>query len=816
MPMVRLPARLNLLVGAAAACAAAFLVAAGIAAYRQPAPTPWVIAAGLAIFLTTSLHLTFRLGAQRVHLTWSEAALIVSFAFVPAAWVVLVTPLAILARFAGRQAAVKTVYNVCNYTAASGAAATILILTGFQRPVDSGLELLALGLAGTCSGLITYGAVAAVIATVQDVPLLSTWRASAGLQLGTLAGNITVATAVLGVVPHDISIAACLPIIAYCLHLGYEGRLRGHQERTAGELHAAAIGDVALDLDEPGVAKRAAEQARVLAMADVAEVTLHPTDHSPSMTYRSHRLGQPWTGHAQDAPSLSGQQVADLPIDVGVDRTAGRLRVWLANSATGVALEDGSENALRSLAAHTAAALANARAHAQQTYYASHDALTGLPNRSSLLRRVDEAVTVCSTDPGRRALVLALLDISGYRDIVKALGHDVAERLLSHAAERLERTGNPDETLAHINSDHFAILFSTTDGPARVRDRIQTFLDAISQPVKLDVGKVELSAAAGIVFTSNPGRDGSELLRQAAVALDEARKPPYVGMEFYDPAADLVGSPAAVVLASELDAAVEGEQLELYFQPMVDLGSGVPQAVEAVVRWHHPTRGLLHPSEFGPVLERSRVYAKYIDWLLRRALETRASWGPQDLPISIDIAAQCVLDQGFPDQVSAALLATGLPGDQLVLELSEGAALAATGPLEKVLTTLRELDVKVAVDHFGTGHQSVRGIRHIPATHLKVAAEFVRQLQYDDEARTVVRVAVETGRGYGLQVVALGVRTDEQVAALVAHGCHVGQGGYFATLTAPELLKYLAEAPAEASTSAAVIELAERRPSRRG
>lgn len=713
-----------------------------------------------------------------------------------------------------RFAPIKIVYNIALDTIAVSAAAAVLLVAHAGRPFQ-GFELLALATAGGIAGLVTYLAVAAVIAVAQDVPFLATWKRSAGLQLLTLAGNLGLAVGVLALAAAQPWLVVALPVVALCLHQGYEGRLRGHQERAAGQRHAAAVGRLTEDLDGPGVLRRAAEEACRLVEADVVDVVLPAREGQPAVLYRQRRRGKPWSGDPAKALAVPARLVAELPVPVGADVPPGQLRVWLASSASDLRLGRGEQTALASLALHTGTAVINARAHALETYWATHDSVTGLPNRRALLARIDALPSARGGTPDAGAEALAVIDLQhGYRSMGRLVGLRTAELLVTHAAERLREVAGEDEWVSQVNPDDFAVLFTGAAaalGPAHLRDRVQAMQAAIATPVDIAAGRVELVTTAGITYSPRPGEEGMELLRQANLALDRAREV-YLPVDFYDTAGDLVGSPYALVLASELQAALDGGQLELHYQPVVSIPAGVPLAVEALVRWHHPTRGMLEPAEFIPVLERSPVHRNYLDWLLERALATRAFWGDRNLPVAVNVGDQCVLDPTFPTRVTEAVQHAGLPGDQLIIEIGESTALGGGGMVERTLTSLRTAGVQVAIDAVGTGRGQVWNIRRVPVTHLKIASVHVEDMLVDDDAATVVRLVMEMGRGADLEVVALGVTSDEQVAALTGLGCRAVQGGRFQTMQADQLLEFLRTAPTEdPALTAQVIPLAERR-----
>jgi diguanylate cyclase (GGDEF)-like protein len=692
---------------------------------------------------------------------------------------------------------VKTIYNVAHNTVAVATAASVLAALGVERPY-AGNDLSVLAASGALVGLITYLAVAAVVAVAEDISLWATWKASVGgLQLLTLVGNLAIAIGIVAISHYGVWAVVAVIVLAVCLHQGYEGRLRGGQEREAGRRHAAAVGRLTEDLDEPGVLRRATEDACALADVDVVEIELPAHDDVPAVLHRHVRRGQPWSGDPADAPALPARVVADMPVPTDDGAEPGRLRAWLVGGAPDLRLGQFEEEALRSLAAHARAAVRNARIHARQTYLATHDRLTALPTRQVFIDYI-EARFRTGEDADPTALIV--LDLTGYRDILRALGHDVAEDLLAQTGRRLWKAAEDGEYVAHIGTDDFGVYLPIANDPAHVRRRALTFLSAITRPVELDTSesgttRVTLSATAGAAYSITPIGSGAELLRQASVALNQARAE-NINFEFYNPAMDELGGPAAVVLNSELHAAIRNDQLDLYYQPIIDLPSGAPLAMEAMLRWSHPTKGLLRAGAFASVLERSPDHPRFIAWQLERALNARRRWGDRHLPVSINLATRCLLDHRFPEQVFAALDRADLPPHQLMLEIDETAVLSHLGLVGDVLTVLRLRGVQIAIDNIGAGSSSLFSLLRVPATHVKVDGHYVRDMLVDPEAMAVVCLGLDLSRRADLQFVATGVNSPELITALRQRGCDTAQGPYFSRpLVADEVLAYLVSAP---------------------
>ena len=638
--------------------------------------------------------------------------------------------------------------------------------------------------------------------------VLATWRDTGGLQIRTLSGNIIMALlSVWLLTRHDPKFVAALVVVVFVLHQGYMGRRRAHEEREAGKRKSVAIGKLTADLDEPAVIRRAAEEAVILTKAEVVEVEVRNVQDERHTLHRLYRDASEWVGDSELAPAIQEQLVATVPIGAE-HRILGELRIWLAAGTAGIGLSQADREAVAILAATTCAALANARAHAEQVRLATTDRATCLPIRSVLFERVEASVYE------RRGgefppVALILIDITGFRGVVTALGHDAAEDLLAHVGCQLKSAAEGDEVVAFVGGDDFGVYLPDAVSPAHVSARALALLDSVTAPLHLPVGPVTLNAAAGIAYCGTPVASGRELLRQATVALGQARSA-FLRVHFYEPEADLFGGPRAVVMASELHDALARDGLELHYQPMVHLPSGAPVGIEALARWVHPTKGLLMAREFMPVLERSGDHAAFVTWQLEEALRTRAGWGvDRDLPVSVNIAARCLLDTTFPHLVAGLLHSCGVSADQLMVELAETSTLTESDTAKQVLDELQAMGVRIAIDGFGTGYSSLLGFLDVPASHLKVGADFVEAMLEDDRAAGIVKIAVELGRQSGLKVVALGVSSGECADALAAAGCDLAQGRYLARPMLPaEVKAYLEEAPAlPAETPAEVIHM---------
>jgi len=531
--------------------------------------------------------------------------------------------------------------------------------------------------------------------------------------------------------------------------------------------------------DREAVVQRAVQQVASLLSAHTVELVLHVPE---PLLVRQSASGEVWSGRPADAVPVTGQ-VAEVR---AIGDAEGELRVFLGDGdgdGDGT-LSDRETAALGILAAAASTALRNARAHAelaamaeQAAYAASHDSTTGLPKRQLLLSWVGDHLAWCRAGGEDAPVALACLFITGFGEILDACGAEVADQLLVHATTQLAAGTGRGEQLAHVGGDTFAIWFPDAIDVEHVRDRAAQLLAVLAAPAPLESGPVVLSGVAGLVYAP-PSTVGApeQLLRQARVALRQAhrRKLP---VAIYRAEDDTRGQ-AAIVLRSELRTALRRGDLELHYQPVLDLATGRPVAVEALPRWRHPARGLLEPSVWMPVLEQSDLVGRYVQWLLSRGLRAHHAWHRQGVtaPVAVNLPGTALLDPGLPATVAAALRRADTQPGQLTLELTESRALAEADIVDQVLADLGRLGVGVAVDDFGTAGTSLARLRRVPVSEIKLAAELTADLLVDQETRAIVEAIVAFASRLDVRVTAQNVPTLEHVAALVSLRVHAGQG----------------------------------------
>ena len=792
-----------------AAIAAVPLVICLVSALRAPWPTWWKVAVALGSFAAVSLgELDIRFGSQRFLMVWSESALAIGLLLLSPAWAVLaVSAGSALAAVMQHRTRIKTLFNVSLDTGA--AALAVLVVSQWVGPVDvSSLgDLGVVVLAAALYGLVTYLATTVVVALSQERPLLSVFRRSVAPSLLSNVSNLAVTWFVLAIALVDHRVLLVLPVLLLSLRQVYMGRVRAREERESWQGLLEATRALA-DLDERVVLARAAGEATRLFGADGAEIEL-----AGGRLVRGGEHGVDYDGPMAEAPEREAGAVLERPIGPEA-APLGVLRLCFTDT---VALTDREQAMLGAVAAELHSALVNAGQHATARHEATHDPLTGLLNRAGLTDRGRGPLAGAVTAEVDAAVVM--IHISGFREIVDTLGHAAGDAVLLHTARRLEAAVLPGELVARLEGDEFAVLLPKLTDPAQASHRADTLLGAVASPALIGGAGLTLTGVAGIAYSPRAEIALDELFRQAGVALHALHSS--VGrIDFYAPERD-VRSVSRLVLASELRAALQDmSQLDLVYQPIVDLTTSEAIAAEALVRWHHPARGPLSPEEFMPVVEHAGLLPDLTRRVLDIALGSAADWTRHGIgvPVAINVSPRTLLDRDFPGEVAAALSRHRVPPARLTLEITETSVVSHLGVVDRVLDELRDLGVRLALDDFGTGWSSLSHLARLPVHEVKIAATFTERLLSSPQAAAVVRGTLEIARALDLRVVAEGMTGAIQRATLVSLGCHAGQGDHFfpplpADRIGPALWSTSVRVLA-APDGADVIPLAQRRPNR--
>ena len=416
------------------------------------------------------------------------------------------------------------------------------------------------------------------------------------------------------------------------------------------------------------------------------------------------------------------------------------------------------------------------RQEAELAHRATHDDLTGLPNRALLMAVLDQAVDGLGAHPGHLALLF--LDLDRFKLVNDSLGHATGDELLCRVADRLMGVLRPGDVLARLGGDEFTVLLpdADVDAAVRVAARLQ---ESLAAPV--DVGGVsfEVRASIGVVETDRP-TPAADLLRWADAALYQAKDLGRNRVCTFDEVLRAEVSERSE-LDRELSRALDRDEMEVHYQPEVDLLTGRTVGVEALVRWHHPSRGLLPAGRFVPLAEENGTIVPLGRWVLGRAAATAAGWiegglVDEEFVVRVNLSARQLDQPGLAEEVAELLARTGLDPGRLCLEITETALMRDAGVGLRVLTALRGVGVRLAVDDFGTGYSSLSFLKRFPLDVLKIDRSFVDGLPDAPEDVAIATTILSLARSLGLSVTAEGVETDAQRRALVGLGCPRAQG----------------------------------------
>jgi diguanylate cyclase (GGDEF)-like protein/PAS domain S-box-containing protein len=412
---------------------------------------------------------------------------------------------------------------------------------------------------------------------------------------------------------------------------------------------------------------------------------------------------------------------------------------------------------------------------------AIHDPLTSLPNRELFMDRLETSLNLAARD--RRQVVVMFLDLDRFKLINDSLGHDVGDEILRAVADRLRSVMRASDTLARFGGDEFTVLCPENHDEKAAFRVAERLVGVMEDPIVLPSGEIFVSLSVGMALSSGDTVSGAMLLRNADVAMYQAKDRGPARIEVYREANESHVI-SRLRTSNELHRALERDELELHYQPIVDLHTETLVAMEALVRWRHPTRGLLSPREFIPLAEDSGLIAPVGAWVLNEACQQIAEWTDRAdseeeaarLNIAVNISALQLGEPGFPRQVADALESSGVLADRLWLEITESALMRDPDDAVLVLQALRDLGLHLEIDDFGTGYSSLSYLQRFPVETLKIDRSFVDGMDRNSESVAIVRAIMSLGKSLGLSVIAEGVERTAEAAKLKALGCHLAQG----------------------------------------
>jgi diguanylate cyclase (GGDEF)-like protein len=428
------------------------------------------------------------------------------------------------------------------------------------------------------------------------------------------------------------------------------------------------------------------------------------------------------------------------------------------------------------------------RAEAQIAYMAHHDALTELPNRVRFHEFLQEMLA--KSKRGEHFAVFCL-DLDHFKDVNDALGHPLGDLLLKAAAERLRRCIRETDFVARLGGDEFAILQAGACQPTDATALANRLVEEISAPYELGGHQVVVGLSMGIALAPNDGMDPDELLRNADMALYRAKADGRGLYRFFEPAMD-ARMQARRNLEIELRKAITNSEFELFYQPLVDVQTEHVTGFEALIRWQHPLRGMILPSEFITIAEETGLIVPLGDWVLRQACTEAVTW-PSDVKIAVNLSPNQFKSKTLLLTVVSALAASGLSPRRLELEITESVLLQDSEATLALLLELRRMGVRISMDDFGTGYSSLSYLRKFPFDKIKIDQSFIRDMSDHDDSLAIVRAVVAMGSGLCIGTTAEGVETARQFDQLKLEGCTEVQGYLFSPpRPASEVKKLLA------------------------
>ena len=413
-------------------------------------------------------------------------------------------------------------------------------------------------------------------------------------------------------------------------------------------------------------------------------------------------------------------------------------------------------------------------------HLAQHDRLTNLPNRALFLDRLRQGAAHARRH--KDIMGLHLLDLDHFKDVNDTLGHHVGDELLKSVAGRLNASVRETDTVARLGGDEFAIVQTEVSELRGTTDLAERVIEALSKPFVIEGSRIHTGVTIGLAIFPDDATNTNELLQKADLALYAGKAKGRNTYQFFDEKMSAQLQTRKIIEADLRDALSQGEGFDIHYQPLVTLDTGAIIGIEALVRWTHPERGAIKPSDFIPVAESTGLIRDLDTWAMRVATRRLAEWhaAGHRLRLALNVSAAQVLSNGYVKLVTKTLKDTGLDPDSIEIDITEDMFLRTRDPaVGKSLRNLHELGVKISVDDFGIGYGSLTYLRRFPISKVKIDASFVHGIGKDAGDEAIVRAVNGLGHSLEMQTLAEGIETEEQVAFLRNEGCDEGQGYFF-------------------------------------
>ena len=716
---------------------------------------------------------------------------------------------------AERQAPAKLAFNIANFALTGVLSLTVFYLIAnadpVLDPVDWGAAFTA-SLAATLLGALTTATVITISGGAPQYEKLPEMLQFGGIVAIANTSLALLAVSLLLVSPMTLILLA-VPLATVFVAYGAYVSEREKHERLELLYQSSRILQHSPELDSSLVALL--EHARNMFRAEWAQIILYPRDDAGEALRTTSRheaeaeVMVPVTDLDRDPIELRirAEQRAFLFVPQPLDRAASRIRqamvsplrgesdlmgsIVIANRLTeATAFTADDLKLLETLANQSAIALENgqleqslaelSRLKEQLRYQAYHDPLTNLANRSLFVDRVDERLAAAT---GGKVPVVLFLDLDDFKVVNDTLGHAAGDRLLSAAADRIRGCIRADDLAARLGGDEFAILIEDDADLGRALSVSNRIIEALRLSFPIESQEITVGGSIGIAAAKGGMARADELLRNADVAMYIAKADGKGRAAVFEPTMH-----AAIVarhaLSAELTKSLGRGEFAVFYQPILTLATGALTGVEALVRWRHPTRGLVTPDAFIPLAEENGTILALGRWVLEESCRQVAAWRgfgpPEGLLLTVNLSASQLREPGFVEDIDRILAETGLPASQLVLEMTETAMFHDTVTTIARLDALRSRGIRIAIDDFGTGYSSLGYLRRFKVDILKIAREFVDD---DSEEWAFADAIIALGQTLRLSVVAEGIEQEWQLTRLRGLGCEFGQGYYFARPT---------------------------------
>lgn len=413
----------------------------------------------------------------------------------------------------------------------------------------------------------------------------------------------------------------------------------------------------------------------------------------------------------------------------------------------------------------------------QVMHDATHDSLTGLPNRVLLLDRLDQAIHIAFRE--KQGIALFILDLNHFKDINDTLGHHSGDQVLKHVALRLQGVMRESDTLARLGGDEFAIMLPLVKERNDVQIVTEKIQNALQSPFIVGGLRLDVQASIGIAIFPEHGKDVDTIMQRADVAMYVAKRN-NDGFAIYSPKLDKY-TPRRLILMGALRQAIENGDLVLHYQPKINIKTNRISGVEALVRWQHEEHGLIQPNDFVPLAERTGLHKQLFFWVIKTALAQAEQWYNNQLKIgvSVNLSPSTLLDPDLPDVITGLLASSNIPANYITFEITEGSIIKDPDRALEALVRLAKMGINISIDDFGTGYSSLAYLKKMPVSELKIDQSFVQDMLKNENDEVIVRSTIDLAHNMGLKVVAEGVEEKEIVARLKSLGCDIIQGFYY-------------------------------------